>query len=75
MKEDIYYFFGDGAAKFKEVIIYNNVRFSDNIVPVAINMVDLAQKAYDQGRFEDVAYYEPFYLKEFQATVPKNKVC
>ena len=53
-------FFGDGAAKC--------------IYPLAVNMVSLSQKAYDDGRFENVAYFEPFYLKEFQATIAKNKV-
>jgi tRNA threonylcarbamoyladenosine biosynthesis protein TsaB len=37
-------------------------------------MASLSQQAYDDGRFENVAYFEPFYLKEFQATIAKNKV-
>jgi tRNA threonylcarbamoyladenosine biosynthesis protein TsaB len=37
-------------------------------------MVSLAEESYDKGQFEDVAYFEPFYLKEFQATIAKNKV-
>ena len=37
-------------------------------------MASLSQKAYDDARFENVAYFEPFYLKEFQATIAKNKV-
>ena len=41
---------------------------------LAVNMASLSQKAYDDARFENVAYFEPFYLKEFQATIAKNKV-
>ena len=37
-------------------------------------MAPLAEEAYRQQQFEDVAYFEPFYLKEFQATIAKNKV-
>ena len=37
-------------------------------------MIPLAEKAFAAGQFEDVAYFEPFYLKEFQATIAKNKV-
>ena len=44
------------------------------IYPLAVNMASLSQKAYDDARFENVAYFEPFYLKEFQATIAKNKV-
>jgi tRNA threonylcarbamoyladenosine biosynthesis protein TsaB len=34
----------------------------------------LAEKAYNNQAFADTAYFEPFYLKEFMATVPKNKL-
>ena len=37
-------------------------------------MAALSAQAYAEGRFENVAYFEPFYLKEFQATIAKNKV-
>ena len=67
-------FFGDGAAKCETVITSPNACFIDGIYPLAVNMVSLSQKAYDDGRFENVAYFEPFYLKEFQATIAKNKV-
>ena len=43
-------------------------------MPLATDMLALAERAYRQGQFEDVAYFEPFYLKEFIATTPKNKV-
>lgn len=67
-------FFGNGAAKCREVIASSNATFLEQIDPLATNMVPLAEAAFRQGRFEDVAYFEPFYLKEFQATVAKNKV-
>ena len=37
-------------------------------------MIGLAQQQFEIGKFEDVAYFEPFYLKDFVATVPKRKV-
>ena len=36
--------------------------------------IRLAQQQFETGKFEDVAYFEPFYLKDFVATVPKRKV-
>src|SRR5690554_2963816 len=67
-------FFGDGAAKCRLVITHPNARFIDDIHPLAIGMVPLAEKAFQEGRFQDTAYFELFYLKEFVATVPKNKL-
>ena len=67
-------FFGNGAAKCKTVISSPNATFIDDIHPLAVNMIPLAEKAFEAGRFEDTAYFEPFYLKEFQATIAKNKV-
>lgn len=67
-------FFGNGAAKCKEIIASPNASFIDDIHPLATDMVPLSQKAFEANAFEDVAYFEPFYLKEFQATIAKNKV-
>jgi tRNA threonylcarbamoyladenosine biosynthesis protein TsaB len=66
------YFFGNGAAKCKEVIAHPNARFLDDVRPLAKWMFPLAEKAKAQGDFKDVAYFEPFYLKEFVATKSKN---
>lgn len=66
------YFFGNGAEKCSSVITHPNARFIDNIEPLAENMITLAEKKYRAGDFVDVAYFEPFYLKEFQATTPKK---
>ncbi|MDR2057050.1 MAG: tRNA (adenosine(37)-N6)-threonylcarbamoyltransferase complex dimerization subunit type 1 TsaB [Dysgonamonadaceae bacterium] len=66
-------FFGDGSDKCKSVIHSPNAIFIANIHPSATAMATLAEKAFLRKEFVDVAYFEPFYLKEFQATVPKNK--
>lgn len=66
------YFFGDGAAKCKEKITHPNAHFIDGIRPLASMMFPLAEKAIAEGKYEDVAYFEPFYLKEFVAGKPKN---
>ncbi len=68
------YFFGNGADKCKGKLTHPNAHFIDNIHPLASMMFPLAEKAMAQGRFEDVAYFEPFYLKEFVAGKPKKLV-
>jgi tRNA threonylcarbamoyladenosine biosynthesis protein TsaB len=66
------YFFGTGADKCKEKITHPNARFIDGIVPHAKMMFPLAEKAMANSDFKDVAYFEPFYLKEFVASTPKK---
>ena len=66
-------FVGDGALKCREVITHPNARFAQ-AWPLASDMAALAQKAYDQRRFEDLAYFEPFYLKDFVATVSRKSI-
>lgn len=66
------YFFGNGAAKCKEVITHPNAHFIDNIVPLARHMMPLAEKRYHKDEFEDVAYYVPDYGKEYEAKLPKK---
>ena len=66
------YFSGSGAEKCKEVLMHPNARFIDGIRPLARHMCRLAEKAIAMERYEDVAYFEPFYLKEFVAGKPKN---
>ena len=67
-------FCGNGAAKCREVINHPNAIFVDGVYPLATGMLALAERAFVRQQFSDVAYYEPFYLKEFVATTPKNKV-
>ncbi len=59
------YFFGDGAEKCKRVLNHRNAHFIDGIVPLAKNMLPLAERKMMNGDFADVAYSEPFYLKDF----------
>jgi tRNA threonylcarbamoyladenosine biosynthesis protein TsaB len=66
-------FIGDGAGKCAEVIKHQNATFLQ-CWPKASAMPGPAMKAYKEKRFEDVAYFEPFYLKEFVATVSKKKM-
>lgn len=67
-------FFGDGSEKCKSTITHPNAIFIPDIVPLASNMLPLAERDFRKGTFEDVAYFQPEYIKEFRATVPKNKV-
>ena len=66
------YFFGNGAAKCMETIKHPNARFIDKIVPLAKNMFPLAEKKMARGEKEDVAYFVPFYLKDFVAKTPNK---
>jgi len=71
LNEKSVYFFGNGADKCKTTITHPNALFIDNIVPLAENMITLAVKAFEAKKFVDVAYFEPFYLKEFHTTAKK----
>ena len=66
------YFFGNGAAKCVEVIDHPNVRFIEGVVPLARWMFPLAERRFFAEKFEDVAYFEPFYLKDFVAKMKPN---
>ena len=67
-------FFGNGADKCKEALDHPNAHFIDGINHSAATMIAPALKKYQLEHFEDVAYFEPFYLKDFIATVPKKKL-
>lgn len=68
LKENLIYFFGDGAAKCKELLSVNkNAVFITDVFPSAKNMVSLSEQAFVNKLFVDVAYFEPFYLKDFVA--------
>ena len=66
------YFFGNGAAKCMETINHPNAHLVKDIGPLAKNMAPLAEKRFAEGKFEDVAYFVPFYLKDFVAKMPKK---
>ena len=65
------YFFGNGAQKCQAVIQHPNARFIVGIHPLAKNMFPLAERSMHLQEFQDVAYFEPFYLKEFVAIKSK----
>ena len=73
LEEGAVLFIGDGAGKCADVIRHPNAHFCQ-CPPKASAMLSPALKAYKEKRFEDVAYFEPFYLKEFVATVSKKKL-
>lgn len=68
LKSNTIYFFGDGAAKCREKLGTNaNAVFIDNVFPSAAAMVSFSEEAFNAKKFEDVAYFEPYYLKDFVA--------
>jgi tRNA threonylcarbamoyladenosine biosynthesis protein TsaB len=67
-------FFGNGAAKCQDSIRSANAHFIEGAACSAQYMSELSFEAFQKKQFVDVAYFEPFYLKDFVATVPKNNV-
>jgi tRNA threonylcarbamoyladenosine biosynthesis protein TsaB len=72
LDEQPVYFFGGGAKKCMETINHPNARYIDGIEPLAKWMQPLAERRLMNGQTEDVAYYVPFYLKDFVAKMPKK---
>ena len=66
------YFFGNGAKKCMETITHPNAHFVEGIEPIAKWMQPLAEKRFLNEQFEDVAYFVPFYLKDFVAIKAKK---
>ena len=66
------YFFGNGAAKCRSVIDHPNARFIDDVEPLARWMFPLAERRFFTEKFEDVAYFVPFYLKDFVAKAARD---
>ena len=58
-------FLGDGITKFQSICKHENAYFWENKFPSAKQMGRLALEKYQAQAFEDIAYFEPFYLKEF----------
>lgn len=66
-------FFGNGSDKFRELLGDNrHASFVPDVTPSASAVGVLASNSFEAGHFEDVAYFEPFYLKDFMATKPKK---
>ena len=68
------WFMGNGSDKCRGTISHPNARFLDDIVPEARWMFPLAEQSVNRGEFRDVAYFEPYYLKDFIAVKPKRLV-
>ena len=72
LQERPVYFFGNGAAKCMEKIQHPHAHLIEGIEPLAKWMFPLAEKRFLNEQYEDVAYFVPFYLKDFIAKQPKN---
>ena len=66
-------FIGDGAGKCAEILVNSNAHFCQ-CAPKASSMLRPALQKFDTGEFEDVAYFEPFYLKQYIPTIGKHKL-
>ena len=72
LKNNKVYFLGDGVQKCKEIITHKNAIFVDHKFPSAKEMAVLSYEKYKKSDIEDVAYFEPFYLKDF-VVIPEKK--
>lgn len=68
------FFFGNGALKCQPNICSPNAIFVDKVQLSALNMASIAYSKFQNKEFENVAYFEPFYLKDFITTIPKKKL-
>ena len=66
-------FFGNGSDKCREVLYGTSSIFVGGVQPSATTVGVVAHSQYLNQETEDLAYFEPFYLKEFRTTIPKNK--
>lgn len=74
LKEHPIVFFGNGSEKCRNVLTSPNALFIARIEASAKYLCDIAWQLYNKNQFEDVAYFEPFYLKDFIATVSKKNI-
>ena len=74
LKDKKIYFCGNGAEKCKQFITHKNAVFLSDVYPLATSMIKLANEAYNNKDFADLAYFEPFYLKAANVTMPKNQL-
>lgn len=73
-EESRVFIFGDGAAKCREVIKRKNIFFPEEYIISAESMYTPAYESFNLRRFEDVAYFEPFYLKDFLTSKPVKNI-
>lgn len=74
LEENTVVFFGSGASKCKQVIGNSGAIFVEHFKPSARYLLPLALKKFRDESFEDIAYFEPYYLKDFVPTKPKKKI-
>lgn len=67
-------FFGNGSCKWRDIAPKENSVFIPDIIPLATDMMALAERSYVRGEFLDLAYSTPEYLKDFMATKPKKLI-
>lgn len=67
-------FCGDGSEKITNTVVHENATYVKDFYPSSKYMTALSEKAYKNEEFENVAYFEPFYLKDFVATIPKKNI-
>ena len=72
LNEGKVYFIGNGVQKSKEIIKHDNAVFIENKLPSSENMCKIAYDKYKKSDIEDVAYFEPYYLKDFIALKSKT---
>jgi tRNA threonylcarbamoyladenosine biosynthesis protein TsaB len=72
LEQGAVYFVGNGVEKTKKLITHSNAIFIDGKLPSASEMSSLAYEKYKKSDIEDVAYFEPFYLKDFIALKSKK---
>ena len=72
LKKDEVCFIGSGVEKTKELVLHKNAIFIEDKLPSANEMNQLSFNKYKLDEFEDVAYFEPYYLKDFVAIKPKS---
>ncbi len=74
LNQQTVYFFGNGSQKCKEVLSkHANAHFIENIQLSAVHMMYFAEEKFKKKEFENSAYFEPFYLKDFIAAKPVVK--
>lgn len=74
LKQSPVLFFGNGATKCKELIKHPDAIFEDGYELSAVSLALPAQIALENKKFEDIAYFEPYYLKDFVATIPRKNI-
>ena len=72
LEQGLVYFIGNGVEKTKKIIRHPNAIFIEDKLPSSNEMSVLAYSKYKIGDFEDVAYFEPYYLKDFVTTKSKK---